>query len=143
MVIATRGKRECAFRAYLAVTIGRMATVELLDGYGPAGQAEYERLTAAFTFSAADEGRLHQYCRAVDEQERIDAELRKVKLATTGSRKQPAVHPLLMASIAHRALVLRLHDALRLPEESGTARLSPQARAARTRWQASATPRAV
>ena len=115
-----------------------MAKIEALTGYGPAAQAEFERLDSAYVFSAAEKGRLDLYLRAVDEMARIDAELRKVSLVTTGSRKQVVVHPLQITSIQHRALVLRLHDALKLPGEAGERVNQP----AQTRWQARAAARA-
>lgn len=102
---------------------------------GAAGKSVWRRLTAEFTFHAAEIEILRQLATTADEIELMKAEMSDMGVIVAGSEKQPRLNPIIPALVSHKKLFDQLVMALALPignETTGKRRTAAAKQAAGT-----------
>jgi hypothetical protein len=104
---------------------------------GAAGKSLWRRLTAEFTFHAAEIEILRQLATTADQIAAMETEMSTMGVIVAGSENQPRLNPILPGLVSHKKLFDQLVTALALPIGNETAgrRRSAAAR------QAAGTPR--
>ena len=115
-----------------------MEAVEAPEGLREAGRALWDEVLADFDLAADERALLVQACRTVDELERIGQALTDGPIVVTGSTGQPKASGLFAEARAHRLVLGKLLEQLKLPAEGeNQGKTAAQLRAqnaARTRW---------
>lgn len=110
-------------------------TVKTPTKMGAAGRRLWTQVTSTYELRADELVTLEAACRASDRIVAMEAE-RAGAVTATGSMGQLVVHPLVAEIRAHEAQVAGLLAKLKLPEDSGGAKVSQQRAAAQSRWAA-------
>jgi hypothetical protein len=114
-------------------------TSPIPNGLGKTGRRMWKGLTGDYELRVDELVILESLCREADTIDRLESELASSELEVNGSQGQPVASPLLVEIRQHRATMVRLRDALRLPDESGSASSKRSAAArdlANARWSA-------
>lgn len=111
------------------------STVKTPAKLAAAGRRLWLQVTSKYELRADELVTLEAACRASDRIVAMEAE-RDGAVTATGSMGQLVVHPLVAEIRAHEAQVTSLLAKLKLPDDSGAAKVSQQREAAQSRWAA-------
>lgn len=105
---------------------------------GKNAKALWAEVTSLFELRADELRILEDACREVDLVDRLEAELAGADLVVQGSQGQPVANPLVQEVRQHRAVLMRLLQGLKLPEddeaEQAAARSATMRSVANARW---------
>lgn len=107
-------------------------------GLGPKGGAFWRRIVKDYDLAVHEEFILEQACQEIDLIARLEKEVSNVLPIVKGSKDQDIANPLLVEIRHHRATVLQLVKAIKLPVDAGEPKNPRSARgqaAANARWQ--------
>lgn len=109
---------------------------EVPEGLGDKALLVWTEITDEYELRADELRILEDACREVDLVERMEEQLAKESLLSTGSMGQTVAHPLVQELRQHRAVIKSLFGALKLPDDDAQPgeRSASARKAAAARW---------